>query len=225
MDMQESEKITASDGQDWDQFGSSVSVDGSYAIVGAYHAHNTQDVRTGAAYVFKRGGIPGESQPNCDECKFVENYAYQEFVPKANKLIGIELSLAHHFWGSPDLEITIEKPLNNVLSSAILDVSEVPEEYCDWIEIDLEPNIILDENEKYYIVVQYESGGEYSWCGAYGNPYSAGESNIDPDWDWTFRTIVVKSKPILIKNPFFQFLQCHPNLFPLLQKLIQNLGL
>ena len=225
VDMQESEKITASDGQDWDQFGVSVSVDGNYAIVGAYHAHDDLDNQTGAAYVFKRGGIPGEGQPNCDECKYVENYAYQEFVPAVNKLLGVELSLAQHYWGSPDLQITIEKPLNNVLASAILDVSEVPEEYCDWIEIDLEPNIILEKNQKYYIVVQYEPGGEYSWCGANGNPYPAGESDIGPDWDWTFRTIVIKSKPKGVNNPFLHFLENFPILNLLIKGLLQRLEL
>jgi hypothetical protein len=40
----------------------------------------------------------------------------------------------------------------------------------------------------YYIVLSYPLGGEYKWCGAWGNPYLNGESNKHPDWDWCFRT-------------------------------------
>ncbi|GAH26118.1 unnamed protein product, partial [marine sediment metagenome] len=39
----------------------------------------------------------------------------------------------------------------------------------------------------------------------------------------TFQVTMPRDKEI--NNPFLQFLQNHPNLFPLLQKLIQQLGL
>jgi hypothetical protein len=39
----------------------------------------------------------------------------------------------------------------------------------------------------------------------------------------TFTVVIPRNKAII--NPFLNWLQCHPSLFPLLQKLIQNLGL
>lgn len=48
----EQDKLTASDGSEFDWFGYSVSIDGEYAVIGAYQ----KDYGTGAAYVFKRSG-------------------------------------------------------------------------------------------------------------------------------------------------------------------------
>jgi hypothetical protein len=50
-------KLTASDGEDSDLFGISVSLNADYAIVGAYEDDNINGVDAGAAYVFKRSGI------------------------------------------------------------------------------------------------------------------------------------------------------------------------
>ena len=45
-------KLTPSDGEPEDRFGGSVSLDGDYAVIGAYHDDNWK----GSAYVFKREG-------------------------------------------------------------------------------------------------------------------------------------------------------------------------
>jgi len=47
----EQQKLTASDGEIWDEFGTSVSIDGDYAVVGAQF-----DDDIGSAYIFKREG-------------------------------------------------------------------------------------------------------------------------------------------------------------------------
>jgi hypothetical protein len=49
-------KLTASDGEDEDLFGYSVSLDGDYALVGAVLDNNANGGDVGAAYVFKRSG-------------------------------------------------------------------------------------------------------------------------------------------------------------------------
>ncbi len=51
----EEQKLTASDGRFWDHFGSSVSIYGNYAIIGAYHGFRNGG-RAGSAYIFKRTG-------------------------------------------------------------------------------------------------------------------------------------------------------------------------
>jgi hypothetical protein len=49
----EQEKLITTSGTPGDKFGNSVSIDGSYAIVGAYEDNNF----TGSAYIFKRNGL------------------------------------------------------------------------------------------------------------------------------------------------------------------------
>lgn len=49
-------KLTPSDGSPDDWFGTSVSVDGNYAIVGAFLDDNTNGINAGAAYILERNG-------------------------------------------------------------------------------------------------------------------------------------------------------------------------
>jgi hypothetical protein len=49
-------KLTASDGEENDEFGYSVSISGDYAIIGAAYDDNENGVDAGAAYIFKRSG-------------------------------------------------------------------------------------------------------------------------------------------------------------------------
>jgi hypothetical protein len=50
----EQDKLLASDGEDGDSFGISVSIDGDYAIIGAHDDDNGED--SGSAYIFTRSG-------------------------------------------------------------------------------------------------------------------------------------------------------------------------
>ena len=49
------DKLSASDSDDYDEFGFSVAIDGDYAVVGAYK-NNDAGSDSGSAYIFKRGG-------------------------------------------------------------------------------------------------------------------------------------------------------------------------
>ena len=51
----EQDKLLASDGAGWDQFGYCVSISGDYAIIGASHNDDNGD-HSGSAYIFKRDG-------------------------------------------------------------------------------------------------------------------------------------------------------------------------
>lgn len=146
-------------------------------------------------------GQKDQYQEQSDEVVFVPNYAWQEFVPNGLNLWRVEVKIVHWFSGSPDLTLSIEKPLGTVLSSATISVSNVPNNTPDWVEFNV-PDIPLKPwlREKYYIVLSYPPGGEYGWCGAWNDPYPEGGSNKDPDWDWCFRTIVDKSKPKTYAN-------------------------
>jgi len=54
-------KLTASDADDDDEFGISVSIDGHYAIVGA-HYDDANGAQSGAAYIFHRSGVTWSQQ-------------------------------------------------------------------------------------------------------------------------------------------------------------------
>lgn len=159
--------------------------------------------------------LTDQYQENCGDCRFFENYAWQQFKPSKSRLLRVEVCIAQWFTGSPDLMLTIEKPLGTILTGKSLSVMEIPDSYCDWVSFDI-PDINLETGELYYIVLQYPMGGEYSWCCANGNPYPAGVSSIGSDWDWCFRTIAEKTRSRTYDN-----LEDFPILTLFLQKLLK----
>ena len=132
--------------------------------------------------------IIDQFQDNCTDCAWADYYAWQEFVPTVNNLVRVEVCVAH--WGSqdePPLNLSIEKPLGTVLTNKSLPWDALPQVDCDWTSFDV-PDISITPGVKYYIVLSFAFGADYMWCGDWNNPYPPGESNMDPDWDWTFRT-------------------------------------
>ncbi len=59
----EQDKLIASDGESGDRFAYQVSIDGDYAIAGAYYDDNNNGIEAGSAYVFKKHATP---DLNCD---------------------------------------------------------------------------------------------------------------------------------------------------------------
>lgn len=55
-DWMEEDKLVASDGEPGDYFGISTSINGQYAIIGAYRDDNINGIDAGAVYIFKRTG-------------------------------------------------------------------------------------------------------------------------------------------------------------------------
>jgi hypothetical protein len=135
-----------------------------------------------------RGEVLDQYQENCGECEYFEVSVWQQFVPTISKLLRVEVCVAQWYISPYDLTLSIEKPLGNVLTSKSLPATSIPESYCDWVSFDV-PDIMLTIGDIYYIVLScspYET--EYGWCGIGGNPYTKGESDKHPDWDWCFRT-------------------------------------
>jgi hypothetical protein len=87
----------------------------------------------------------------------------------------------------PPLNLSIERPLGTILTQKSLPWNAVPQMYCNWTSFDV-PDISITPGLTYYIVLTFEMGADYNWCGAWNNPYPPGISNRDPTWDWTFRT-------------------------------------
>ncbi|MHC4158570.1 MAG: NosD domain-containing protein [Planctomycetota bacterium] len=68
-------RLTASDGNVWDLFGKSVSINGNYAIVGA-HGDDVNECDLGSAYIFKRDGQSWSQQAKLTAS---DAAAYDEF--------------------------------------------------------------------------------------------------------------------------------------------------
>lgn len=131
-------------------------------------------------------------QDNCTDCAWPDYYAWQEFVPTVNNLVRVEVSVRTSGGAdAPPLNLTIEKPLGTVLTKKSIPWADLPHDNCTWVSFDV-PDISITPGVKYYIVLSYDYGADYLWCGAWNNPYPPGESNKDPDWDWTFRTYYEK---------------------------------
>lgn len=157
-----------------------------------------------------------------DECVFVENYAWQQFIPTKSLQTKVDVMVCQHFSGSPDLTLSIQRPLGNVLTSKNLPATQIPAEICDWVTYDI-PDVALIPGDLYYIVLDYNPGGEYSWGGAYGNNYEPGKSSRDPpypDWDYCFRTFVVEPDLVI---PILNLTDIKGGLFGI-SVLLKNFG-
>lgn len=111
---------------------------------------------------------------------------WQEFVPTKNNIVRAEIKVMQGYGGSPPLTLEIHKPYGTSLASIDVPVGDIPDT-PGWVSFDI-PDIPLNPGETYYIGVVYKGSGEYAVCGAGGNPYTEGESDRGPMWDWCFRT-------------------------------------
>lgn len=131
------------------------------------------------------GEILDQSQEFSDQCIYIDDYEWQEFVPTLDNLVRVELKIVQWYEDSPNIKLTIEKPLGNVLTQKELPVNALPED-CDWVSFDV-PDIDLSPGTKYYIKLTAPIGSEYGWGIAWNNLYPPGESSSPPG-DWCFRT-------------------------------------
>jgi hypothetical protein len=144
--------------------------------------------------------VKDQYQENCEHCEHVDTYwnSWQEFVPTANCLSKVEVKILRYnaYPNEYPITMTIESPPGNVLTSATLPWTAVPEgpflDPCEavWISFDL-PDIVLTPGQSYYInLTAYPLA--YLWCFASWDAYPAGQggdtSAIGSDSDWTFRT-------------------------------------
>jgi len=175
----------------------------------------------GMSVVKMSPGVTDQEQTDTTEQHFIAGGIKhsQEFLNLGKTIEEVQVHIGHYYGGSPDLTLSIERPLGNVITSKTLTVAEIPDHAQKWTTFDV-PDERLDQNTKYYIVLYSDIGSEYVWSGAHGDPYPAGgSSHPDIDWDYAFRTIVDKSRARTY-NVFFEFLQDYPILFQLLQRLL-----
>lgn len=162
-------------------------------------------------------GVIDQEQPNTSEIGWInEDIHWQSFVNKGKTLEEVQLHIGCWYGGSGPVKLFISESIgSSPLTEITYEANDLPFEQQDWFTFDV-PDIVLDNNVKYYIIIEVEPGSEYGWSGAHGDPYPDGESNHpDADWDYAFRTIVDKIRPRSIN-----LIENFPTLYQLIQKLI-----
>jgi hypothetical protein len=131
------------------------------------------------------GEVIDQHQDWSDDCVYFEQ-EWQEFVPTLDKLTRVGVKIAQWYSGSPDLIMTIEKPLGTVLTTKSMPATSIPSPNCDWVSFNV-PDITLIPGGSYFIKLTAPLGSEYGWGIAYNNLYPQGTSSQYPG-DWCFRT-------------------------------------
>ena len=135
------------------------------------------------------------------------------------KNLHVEVLIKQGYEGSPDLTMYIEDSSGSPLVSLDKQATDIPD-VCKWVDFDID-DVELVPGDTYRIHLKFDLGGEYAWCGANGDPYPAGDSDLGAQWDWCFRTYVDKSKSFNINQLFLRFLENHPHMFPILRQLLR----
>ena len=171
----------------------------------------------------KLPSVVDQEQPKTDKIHWLEHTVpnWQQFVNQGNMLEKVELHIGCYYEGSADIKLSIEETVGGTsLTDVTYLATDLPDNTQAWFTFDV-PDVKLERNKMYHIVLRFGIGSEYAWSGDNGDPYPAGDSSHpDIDWDYAFRTIVDKSKPVNINTLFLRFLENHPHLFPILRHLL-----
>ena len=108
-------------------------------------------------------------QEKDDECYYITT-EWQEFKPTKTNHVRVEVKIVQWYGGSPDLRLSIEKPLGTTLTFTDVPVTSIPSGTADWVSFDI-PDYDLVPGQKYYLVLTAPLGSEYGWCGGAPNPY------------------------------------------------------
>jgi hypothetical protein len=164
-------------------------------------------------------------QTNCNTEDWLQPVVpnWQEFCPNLNDILIVDVHIGQWFSLSPPITLSIESPLGTIKTQKTLQASTLPSNQCDWVTFDV-PDVSIVSGVPHYIVLTFDVGSEYAWCGSLGDPYDCGvtSSAKGPDWDYCFRTYGTKSKSVdIIENSFLsELLQRLIMHFPILERLL-----
>jgi hypothetical protein len=179
-----------------------------------------------------------------DSCRIYGDPAscYQQFKPSFEQLTRIKVLLekpggAQTSFKKYYLAVKQGGWATQPLTLTYIDGSQVTSTTPVWYEFDF-PDIDLDKDTTYgiqmYGVDYNPAAAAVRWCYAdhdvygYGNGYTDddGDGSFSPIYgDFTFITIGIREKTKTkefnnLINPFLEFLEQHPHLFPILQRIL-----
>ena len=171
----------------------------------------------------------------------------QGFKPTQEPLTNVQLYLFKY--GDPPAGIEITVSIRDEINGSDLTTKTINADDVGitgsptWVFFNFE-DITLIPEETYYIVCRGSDGSDqnaYCWLFDVDDPYPRGEawiSEADVNWnpleevlpqyngpDFCFKTYFKETSSIAINTPILNFLENHPNMVPLLQRLLQRLGL
>jgi len=234
------DKLTASDGTSNDNFGYSVSIDGDYSIIGA----KGDDISRGSAYVFKRDGTSWEQEDKltASDGTSNDNFGYSVSIDGDYSIIGAEgddssKGSAYVFKKyTPDLDCLGSLSWTDISAGSIVtgsfmianvgepgsELNWEIESYPTWGIWTLVPSSgtgLTPEMGTITVDVEVVAPNEV-------NKEFTGDVkvvNSEDSYDFDLVPVYLKTpRNKAINNPFLNWLKCHPNVFPLLQKLLQQ---
>jgi hypothetical protein len=222
-------KITPSDGVAGDYFGYSVSIGFFYAIIGA----RRDDGGTGSAYIFKRDPSWSEdvkltaSDGEIEDIFGISVSMYRNYV-----IVGavgddqyIGSAYIYNKFNLPPDTPTISGPVNGIPDTDYWYYfhSDEPDGdyvcyYIDWGDGDV-------FNWGFWLSPNLSLGLPHSWSelGTYIIKVKT-KDIFEEESDWAQLEVTIPRNKV-INRPILNILQNHPNLFPILQRLLQRLGL
>jgi len=166
--------------------------------------------------------VVDQQQTNTPEKYFLEGGVphWQQFKNQGIIIEKVDLHIGCYFLGSYPITLSIEETLGTPLTSVTYNATDLPDNNQDWFTFDF-PDVKLEPNVIYLIVIKFEIGSEYAWSGSHNDPYtSGGSSHPHADWDFAFKTIVDK-KPRAVNTFLINFQRNHLNLFTMLRQLMK----
>jgi hypothetical protein len=216
-------------------FGSGVSIDGDYAIVGAWYDNNINGYYAGSAHIFYRN----EGGPDNwgEQSKLLASNGVPEDHFGVSVSIDEDYAIIGAYKSNNDIGSAYVFKQNEPPSwGAILGPTRVPKGLANYDFIASDP-----EGDDVQYIINWSDGSsdtltnfvpsdlphtvQHNWAklGRYIISATVRDEHLDRGGMCTLTVSVPKSKTL--SSPFIQFLQSHPNIFPLLQLLLQRLGL
>ena len=218
-------KLLASDGATDDYFGISVSIDGDYALIGAYY----DDTAKGSAYVFKRDGTiwTEEQKLTASDGAIGDGFGWSVSIDGEYALIGAYGDDA--IKGSAYVFTSENQPPNNptisgpttgkpnteydfTLNSVDSDGDDV-RFHIDWNDGDSETSSFTSSGSNMVVSHIWTGQGTYTITVYAEDEFGAVSGTT------TSQMIIEKSKTM--SNPFLHFLQQYPILYQLLKKFLR----
>jgi hypothetical protein len=133
-----------------------------------------------------------QRQQYVDDFINISGGEWQEFMTRNSKLSRVEVFIQKWTDLDTSLELSIQKPFGNVISSYEISSDLVSDDKHSWVSFDI-TDVELEIGEKYYIVLSTPVENSFSWCFGERNPlgidrYIYGNSSLGDGFDWCFKT-------------------------------------
>lgn len=154
--------------------------------------------------------------------------AWQEFTPSMQKFEAVAVCIKLYTHAEPGfliIRVTEGDSTGDLVYEWKTDLDHIQTSKYWYIPHVSGENPILEIGQKYTIELRIPILADLAWYYVDGNPYPGGISSIGECCDFAFKTFAIETHSRTINTPFLNWLQNHPNMFPILRLIFQRLGL